>query len=248
MTSSVAVPPGLRGTKQKITGLRRIIAQRMVESLRVAAQLTTVVEVDLTSIAKLRQRAKRDFEAREGVKLSYLPFMARAALEALREHPKVNATLEDNEITYHDAEHLGVAVDTDKGLYVPVITNAGDLTLAELARRIADVAARTRDNKIKPTELAGGTFTITNTGSRGALFDTPIINQPQVAILGTGAVVRRPVATAGPDGGETVAIHSMAYLALSYDHRLVDGADAARFLGTIKTRLEGGDFADEVGF
>jgi 2-oxoglutarate dehydrogenase E2 component (dihydrolipoamide succinyltransferase) len=231
-----------------MVGLRKIIAQRMVESLHVAAQLTTVIEVDLSAVAELRDRAKRDFAAREGVKLSYLPFLAKAALEALREHPKVNASIDGAEITYHDVEHLGVAVDTDKGLYVPVIRNAGDLSLAELTRQIADVAARTRDNKVKPEELAGGTFTITNTGSRGALFDTPIINQPQVAILGTGAVVKRPVAVTGPDGEDKVEIRPMAYLALSYDHRLVDGADAARFLATLKRRLEAGDFAADVGF
>jgi pyruvate dehydrogenase E2 component (dihydrolipoamide acetyltransferase) len=248
MSSSVAAPPALRGKKQKMVGLRKIIAQRMVESLHVAAQLTTVIEVDLSAVAELRDRAKRDFAAREGVKLSYLPFLAKAALEALREHPKVNASIDGAEITYHDVEHLGVAVDTDKGLYVPVIRNAGDLSLAELTRQIADVAARTRDNKVKPEELAGGTFTITNTGSRGALFDTPIINQPQVAILGTGAVVKRPVAVTGPDGEDKVEIRPMAYLALSYDHRLVDGADAARFLATLKRRLEAGDFAADVGF
>src|SRR5207244_10325916 len=175
--------------------------------------------------------------------------MPRAALDALREHPKVNAASDEagTEITYHDAEHLGVAVDTDKGLYVPVIRDAGELPIPELARRIADVAARTRDNKIKPEEMTGGTFTITNTGSRGALFDTPIINQPQVAILGTGAVVKRPVAVTGPDGEDKVEIRPMAYLALSYDHRLVDGADAARFLATLKSRLEQGDFASQIG-
>jgi pyruvate dehydrogenase E2 component (dihydrolipoamide acetyltransferase) len=241
--------PSLRGRTQRMAGLRKIIAQRMVESLRVAAQLTTVVEVDLTAVAELRNRVKADFEAREGVKLSFLPFMAKAALEALREHPKINASIDPTgtEITYHDAEHLGVAVDTDKGLYVPVIRNAGDMSIAELSRQIADVAARTRDNKIKPEEMTGGTFTITNTGSRGALFDTPIINQPQVAILGTGAVVRRPAVVRDEHGKEKIEIRSMAYLALSYDHRLVDGADATRFLSTVKGRLEGGDFADEIG-
>jgi pyruvate dehydrogenase E2 component (dihydrolipoamide acetyltransferase) len=247
-TAVSSAATSMRGRKQKMAGLRKIIAQRMVESLQTSAQLTTVVEVDLTAIADLRKKVKADFEAREGVKLSFLPFLAKAALEALREHPKVNATIEQDgtEINYHDAEHLGVAVDTDKGLYVPVIRNAGDMSIAELARQIADVAARTRDNKIKPEEMSGGTFTITNTGSRGALFDTPIINQPQVAILGTGAVVRRPAAVRGPDGKESVEIRSIAYLALSYDHRLVDGADAARFLSTVKARLEGGDFASEV--
>jgi pyruvate dehydrogenase E2 component (dihydrolipoamide acetyltransferase) len=249
MSSTVNAPSSLRGKKQKMMGLRKIIAQRMVESLRVAAQLTTVVEVDLTNVANLRNRAKGDFEAREGVKLSYLPFMARAALDALREHPKVNASIDETgtEITYHDAEHLGVAVDTDKGLYVPVIRDAGELLIPELARRIADVAARTRDGKVKPEEMTGGTFTITNTGSRGALFDTPIINQPQVAILGTGAVVKRPVAVTRPEGEDKVEIRPMAYLALSYDHRLVDGADAARFLATLKSRLEQGDFASQIG-
>ena len=186
--------PTLRGRTQRLAGLRKIIAQRMVASLRDSAQLTSVIEVDLTGIAELRSRTKADFESREGVKLSFLPFLAKAALEALREHPKVNASIDSAgaEITYHDAEHLGVAVDTEKGLYVPVIRDAGRMSIAELSRQIAEVAARTRSGKIKPEEMAGGTFTITNTGSRGALFDTPIINQPQVAILGTGAVVRRP--------------------------------------------------------
>ena len=232
-----------------MAGLRKIIAQRMVESLQVSAQLTSVVEVDLTEIAELRNRTKADFEAREGVKLSFFPFLVKAALEALKEHPKVNASIDPNgsEITYHDAEHLGVAVDTEKGLYVPVIRDAGDMSIAELSRQIAEVAARTRSGKIKPEEMSGGTFTITNTGSRGALFDTPIINQPQVAILGTGAIVRRPAVVRNAAGDESIDIRSMAYLALSYDHRLVDGADAARYLSSLKTRLETADFAAEVG-
>jgi pyruvate dehydrogenase E2 component (dihydrolipoamide acetyltransferase) len=238
----------LRGRKQRMMGLRKIIAQRMVQSLQVSAQLTTVVEVDLTAVAELRSRTKADFEAREGVKLSFLPFLAKAALEALRQHPQVNASIDptDSEITYHDAEHLGVAVDTEKGLYVPVIRNAGEMSIAELSRQIADVAARTRVGKITPEEMAGGTFTITNTGSRGALFDTPIINQPQVAILGTGAVVRRPAAVRDQSGKESIEIRSLVYLALTYDHRLVDGADAARFLSTMKERLEAGNFAAEL--
>jgi pyruvate dehydrogenase E2 component (dihydrolipoamide acetyltransferase) len=238
----------LRGRKQRMMGLRKIIAQRMVQSLQVSAQLTTVVEVDLTAVAELRSRTKADFEAREGVKLSFLPFLVKAALEALRQHPQVNASIDptDSEITYHDAEHLGVAVDTEKGLYVPVIRNAGEMSIAELSRQIADVAARTRVGKITPEEMAGGTFTITNTGSRGALFDTPIINQPQVAILGTGAVVRRPAAVRDQSGKESIEIRSMVYLALTYDHRLVDGADAARFLSTMKERLEAGNFAAEL--
>jgi 2-oxoglutarate dehydrogenase E2 component (dihydrolipoamide succinyltransferase) len=229
--------------------LRRVIATRMVESLQVSAQLTTVVEVDVTRIARLRTRAKADFEAREGVKLSFLPFMAKATVEALKVHPRLNASIDTDkgEITYYDVEHLGVAVDTDRGLLVPVLKDAGDLNIAGLARKVADLAARTRDNKITPDELAGGTFTLTNTGSRGALFDTPIINQPQVGILGTGAVVKRPVVVDDPDLGETIAIRSMCYLALSYDHRIVDGADAARFLTTVKARLEEGSFESDLG-
>ncbi len=231
-----------RGTREKMTRLRKVIATRMVESLQVSAQLTTVVEVDLTKVARLRAKVKSDFEAREGTKLSFLPFLALAATEALKAHPMVNASIEGDEVVYHGSENLSIAVDTEKGLIVPVVKNAGDLNIAGLARAIADVAARTRSNKITPDDLAGGTFTITNTGSRGALFDTPIINQPQVAILGTGAIVKRPVVVTDADGGETIAIRSMMYLALSYDHRIVDGADAARFLGTMKARLEEGQF------
>jgi 2-oxoglutarate dehydrogenase E2 component (dihydrolipoamide succinyltransferase) len=227
--------------------LRKVIAQRMVESLQVSAQLTTVVEVDLTKVARLRARARSDFEAREGVKLSYLPFLALATCEALKAHPNLNASVEGDEITYHGAENLSIAVDTDRGLIVPVVKNAGDLNMGGLARAIADVAERTRTNRIMPDDLAGGTFTITNTGSRGALFDTPIINQPQVAILGTGAIVKRPVVVTDVDGGETIAIRSMMYLALSYDHRIVDGADAARFLGSMKARLEDGNFEADLG-
>ncbi|GIF95393.1 2-oxoglutarate dehydrogenase, E2 component, dihydrolipoamide succinyltransferase [Catellatospora citrea] len=244
-----AAPSPLRGRTEKLSRLRTTIAKRMVESLQVSAQLTTVVEVDVTKIAKLRQQAKADFLAKNGVKLSFLPFFALAAVEALRVHPNVNASmdLEAGTVTYHDAEHLGMAVDTDKGLIVPVIRNAGDLNLAGLARRIADVAERTRSNKILPDELSGGTFTLTNTGSRGALFDTPIINQPQVAILGTGAVVKRAVVVDDPALGELIVPRYMVYLALSYDHRLVDGSDAARFLGTVKERLETGAFEGELG-
>ncbi|MFZ5852434.1 MAG: 2-oxo acid dehydrogenase subunit E2, partial [Actinomycetota bacterium] len=239
----------LRGRTEKMSRLRRVIAARMVESLQISAQLTTVVEVDVTNVARLRDRAKEGFLAREGVRLTFLPFFAKAAVEALKSHPSVNASIdtERGEITYHDAEHLGVAVDTERGLLVPVVRDAGDLNLAGLARKINDLAERTRSSQITPDELSGGTFTVTNTGSRGALFDTPIINQPQVAILGTGAVVKRPVVVAHPELGETIAIRSVAYLALTYDHRLVDGADAARFLTTVKNRLEEGDFAAELG-
>jgi len=239
----------LRGTTEKMSRLRKTIATRMVESLQVSAQLTTVVEVDLTRIARLRDRAKRDFEAREGVKLSYLPFLAKATVEALKTHPRLNSSIdtEKGEITYFDVENLGVAVDTERGLLVPVIKDAGDLNIAGIARKVADLADRTRNNKITPDELGGGTFTLTNTGSRGALFDTPIINQPQVAILGTGAVVKRPVVVIDREGGETIAVRSMCYLALSYDHRIVDGADAARFLTTVKARLEEGAFEADLG-
>ncbi|MDT0214794.1 2-oxoglutarate dehydrogenase, E2 component, dihydrolipoamide succinyltransferase [Rothia sp. ARF10] len=237
----------LRGTTQPMTRLRKMIAKRMVESLQTSAQLTTVVEVDVTKIARLRDRAKADFLRREGTKLSFLPFFTLAAIEALKAHPTVNASIEGDNVTYHGTENVGMAVDTDKGLIVPVVKNAGDLNIAGLSRSIADLAERTRTNKIMPDDLAGGTFTITNTGSRGALFDTPIINQPQVAILGTGAVVKRPVVVKDSDGGETIAIRSMVYLALSYDHRIVDGADAARFLTTVKERLEEGAFEADLG-
>ncbi|CAN2239684.1 AceF Pyruvate/2-oxoglutarate dehydrogenase complex, dihydrolipoamide acyltransferase (E2) component, and related enzymes [Candidatus Planktophila dulcis] len=242
-----AVASPLRGTTVTMSRLRKVIAARMVESLQVSAQLTTVIEVDVTKIARLRDRSKPTFEAREGVKLSFLPFFAVAVCEALKQHPVLNSSVEGDQIIYHGAEHLGIAVDTERGLLVPVIHNAGDLNMGGVARKIADLAARTRDNKVTPDELGGGTFTLTNTGSRGALFDTPIINQPQVAILGLGAVVKRPMVVKGEDGGETIAIRSMVYLGLSYDHRVVDGADAARFLVTLKERLEGGAFESDLG-
>jgi 2-oxoglutarate dehydrogenase E2 component (dihydrolipoamide succinyltransferase) len=237
----------LRGTTVTMSRLRKVIAARMVESLQVSAQLTTVIEVDVTKIARLRDRSKSTFEAREGVKLSFLPFFAVAVCEALKQHPVLNSSVEGDQIIYHGAEHLGIAVDTERGLLVPVIHNAGDLNMGGVARKISDLAARTRNNKVTPDELGGGTFTLTNTGSRGALFDTPIINQPQVAILGLGAVVKRPMVVRGEDGGETIAIRSMVYLGLSYDHRVVDGADAARFLVTLKERLEGGAFESDLG-
>jgi 2-oxoglutarate dehydrogenase E2 component (dihydrolipoamide succinyltransferase) len=245
-TATVPVSP-LRGTTVKMSRLRKVIAARMVESLQVSAQLTTVIEVDVTKIARLRDRSKAIFEAREGVKLSFLPFFAVAVCEALKQHPVLNSSVEDDQVIYHGAEHLGIAVDTERGLLVPVIHSAGDLNMGGIARKISDLAARTRENKVTPDELGGGTFTLTNTGSRGALFDTPIINQPQVAILGLGAVVKRPMVVRGEDGGETIAIRSMVYLGLSYDHRVVDGADAARFLVTLKERLEGGAFESDLG-
>ena len=243
------VPSSLRGTTEHMSRARQVIAKRMVESLQTSAQLTTVVEADVTAIARLRQRAKADFEAREGVKLSFLPFFALAAVEALKTHPKLNAVIDtaNAQVTYHDAEHLGIAVDTDRGLMVPVIKKAGDLNIGGLARKIADLAERTRSGRVSPDDLSGGTFTLTNTGSRGALFDTPIINQPQVAILGTGTVVKRPVVVEDDALGEVITVRSMVYLALTYDHRLVDGADAARFLVTMKSRLEEGAFETELG-
>ena len=237
----------LRGTTVPMSRLRKVIASRMVESLQSSAQLTTVIEVDITKISKLRDRAKKSFEEREGVKLTFLPFFAVAVCEALKQHPVLNSSVDGENIIYHGTENLGIAVDTERGLLVPVIKDAGDLNLGGVARRIVDVAARTRDNKISPDELSGGTFTITNTGSRGALFDTPILNQPQVAILGLGAIVKRPIVVADGDGGETIAIRSMVYLAISYDHRIVDGADAARFLATLKERLEEGRFESDLG-
>ena len=247
-TPNTAASP-LRGRTEKMSRLRGVLASRLVESLQTAAQLTTVVEVDVTRVARLRDLAKADFEAPEGVKLSFLPFFAIAAVEALKQHPVMNASIdtEAGTITYHDAEHLGIAVDTERGLLVPVVRDAGDLNLGGLTRKIADVASRTRNNQVNPDELSGGTFTITNTGSRGALFDTPILLPPQVGILGTGAVVKRPVVLDDDDRGETIAVRSMVYLALTYDHRLVDGADAARFLGTIKARLEEGHFEADLG-
>ena len=237
----------LRGRTEKMSRLRQVIADRMIDSLQTSAQLTTVVEVDVTRVAALRARAKNDFLAKNGTKLTFLPFFVQAATEALKAHPKINASIEGKNVTYHDVEHVGIAVDTPRGLLVPVVKNAGDLNIPGLAKHINDLAARTRDNKVNPDELSGSTFTITNTGSGGALFDTPIINQPEVAILGLGAIQRQPRVIKDADGGEVIAIRSVCYLALSYDHRLVDGADAARYLMTVKKRLEEGDFGGELG-
>jgi pyruvate dehydrogenase E2 component (dihydrolipoamide acetyltransferase) len=249
-TASVAAQQAsLRGRTEKLSRLRTVIAQRMVESLQVSAQLTTVVEVDVTRIAQLRARAKDAFEAREATKLSFLPFFGVATVEAIKAFPQINSSLDldAGTITYHDGVHLGIAVDTERGLLVPVLHNAQDLNLGGMARKIADLAARTRANQVSPDELGGGTFTLTNTGSRGALFDTPIINQPQVAILGTGAVVKRPAVVNTEELGEIIAVRSLCYFSLTYDHRVVDGADAARFLTTVKARIEEGDFEGELG-
>ncbi|NDL57248.1 2-oxoglutarate dehydrogenase, E2 component, dihydrolipoamide succinyltransferase [Phytoactinopolyspora mesophila] len=240
-------PSPLRGTRQKMSRVRKAIAAHMVDSLATSAQLTTVVEVDVTRIARLRDRAKADFQKREGTKLSFLPFFAKAAVESLKVYPVVNASVDGDEIVYHDAENLGIAVDTERGLMVPVVKNAGDLNIGGLARQIADLAERTRSNKLKPDDISGGTFTLTNTGSRGALFDTPILNQPQVGMLGTGAVVKRPVVVTDDTGSDNIAVRSMVYLALTYDHRIVDGADAARYLTAVKQRLEAGQFEGELG-
>ena len=231
-----------RGTTEKMSRLRKIVAQRMVESLQVSAQLTAVVEVDMTAVAALRARHKVDFKAREGANLSFLPFICLATVEALKAFPAVNSSIDGDSIVYHGAEHLAIAVDTPRGLVVPVIKDAGDLNIAGLARKIADVAARTRNNKIGPDELSGGTFTVSNIGSAGSVSDTPIINQPQVAILGTGTIVKRPVVVTDDLGNEAIAIRSIMNLCLTYDHRIVDGADAGRFLSALKKRLEEGAF------
>jgi 2-oxoglutarate dehydrogenase E2 component (dihydrolipoamide succinyltransferase) len=234
----------LRGRTEKLSRLRKVIATRMVESLQSSAQLTSVAEVDVSNIVTLRERNKSSFESREGVKLSYMPFFAKAIVDTLKSHPVLNASIdvESGTVTYHDSEHLAIAVDTDKGLLVPVIRNAGDLSMSGLARNISDLAERTRTGQVSPDELSGGTFTLTNTGSRGALFDTPIINQPQVAILGLGAIVKRPVVVTDSDGRDSITVRHMVYLSLTYDHRLVDGADAARYLVALKKRLESGVF------
>jgi 2-oxoglutarate dehydrogenase E2 component (dihydrolipoamide succinyltransferase) len=242
---AVEVSP-LRGTTQKMSRLRKVIAERAVESLQQTAQLTTVVEVDVTRVARLRDAKKAEFLDKTGNKLSFMPFFALAAAEALRTYPIINATVEGDSIVYPAQENLSIAVDTERGLLTPVVRDAGEKDISQLAADIADLAARTRDNKLKPDELSGGTFTLTNTGSRGALFDTPLVFLPQVAILGTGAVVKRAVVVSGQDG-ESVAIRSMVYLALSYDHRIVDGADAARFLTQVKDRLEAGLFEGDLG-
>ncbi|NEN06386.1 2-oxoglutarate dehydrogenase, E2 component, dihydrolipoamide succinyltransferase [Diaminobutyricibacter tongyongensis] len=236
----------LRGTTQPMSRLRKVVAERAVLSMQSSAQLTTVVEVDVTKVAALRDRVKGDFQAKTGVKLSFLPFFALAAAEALKTYPVINATIDGDSIVYPDHENMSIAVDTERGLLTPVVRNAGDLDIAGLAREIADLAERTRENRLKPDELAGGTFTLTNTGSRGALFDTPVVFLPQVAILGTGIVSKKPVVVSA-DGTDSIAIRSTVYLALSYDHRIVDGADAARFLVAVKNRLEGGAFEANLG-
>ena len=237
----------LRGTSVPMSRLRKVIAERAVISMQSSAQLTSVVEVDVTLVANFRESVKAEFLSKTGQKLSFLPFFALAAAEALKAFPIINSTIDGDTIVYPPQENIAIAVDTERGLLTPVIRDAGSLDLAGLAGQIADLAARTRDNKLKPDELAGGTFTLTNTGSRGALFDTPIVFLPQSAILGTGIVAKKPVVVSS-GGLDAIAIRSTVYLALSYDHRIVDGADAARFLVAVKTRLEGGEFADKLGY
>ena len=243
---AVREPSPLRGTTEKMSRLRQTIARRMVESLQTTAQLTTVIEVDVTRVAALRARSKDAFLAKHGTKLTFLPFFVKAATEALAYHPKINATINDKEVTYFDYEHVGIAVDTPRGLLVPVIKNAGEKDVPGIAASINDLAARTRDSKIGPDELSGSTFTVTNTGSGGALFDTPVLNIPETAIMGVGTIVKRPVVMKGIDGADVIAIRSMVYLSLSYDHRLVDGADASRFLMDVKKRLEAGEFEADL--
>lgn len=242
-----AVASPLRGTVEPMSRLRKVLAERAVASMQQTAQLTTVVEVDVTRIAALRSRIQSQFVAATGGKLSFMPFFALAAAEALKAHPKLNASVDGDNIVFHGQDNISFAVDTERGLLTPVIRDASSLTIAQLSMSIADLASRTRENKLKPDELAGGTFTLTNTGSRGALFDTPVVFLPQVAILGTGVVTKRPVVVAAADGTDTIAIRSMVYLALSYDHRIVDGADASRYLVDVKTRLEEGNFDNVLG-
>ncbi|WP_138909555.1 2-oxoglutarate dehydrogenase, E2 component, dihydrolipoamide succinyltransferase, partial [Streptomyces chryseus] len=245
---SLEVSP-LRGQTVKMTRMRKVIGDNMMKALHTQAQLTSVVEVDITKLMKLRNKAKDAFAAREGVKLSPMPFFVKAAAQALKAYPVVNARINEDEgtITYFDTENIGIAVDAEKGLMTPVIKGAGDLNLAGISKKTAELAGKARSGKISPDEMSGATFTISNTGSRGALFDTVIVPPNQVAILGIGATVKRPVVINHPDLGETIAIRDMTYLALSYDHRLVDGADAARYLTAVKAILEAGEFEVELG-
>jgi 2-oxoglutarate dehydrogenase E2 component (dihydrolipoamide succinyltransferase) len=244
-TAVVASP--LRGTTEPMSRLRKVLAERAVASMNSSAQLTTVVEVDVTKIANLRKSVQANFVAKTGVKLNFMPFFCLAAAEALQAHPKINSSVDGENIVYHGTENVSFAVDTERGLLTPVIRNAGSLNIAQTAQQIAELADRTRNNKLTPDELSGGTFTLTNTGSRGALFDTPVVFLPQSAILGTGIVTKRPVVVTDAEGNESIAIRSMVYLALSYDHRHIDGADASRYLTDVKARLEAGAFEANLG-
>ncbi len=237
----------LRGTTEPMSRLRKVLAERAVASMQSSAQLTTVVEVDVTKIANLRKSVQSAFVAKTGVKLNFMPFFTLAAAEALQAHPKINSSVDGENIVYHGTENISFAVDTERGLLTPVIRNAASLNIAQTAQQIAELADRTRNNKLTPDELSGGTFTLTNTGSRGALFDTPVVFLPQSAILGTGVVTKRPVVITDAEGNETIAFRSMFYLALSYDHRHIDGADASRYLTDVKARLEAGAFEANLG-
>ena len=245
--AAVLTPSPLRGTTEPMSRLRKVLAERAVASMQASAQLTSVVEVDVTRVAQMRSRVQANFTAKAGTKLSFMPFFTLAAAEALAAHPKINATVEGESIVYHPSENISFAVDTERGLLTPVIRDAGTLTLAQIAQQIADLAERTRNNQLKPDELSGGTFTLTNTGSRGALFDTPVVFLPQSAILGTGIVAKRPAVVKDAEGNESIAIRSLVYLALSYDHRIIDGADASRYLMAVKARLEDGNFEANLG-
>ncbi|MEW9512115.1 2-oxoglutarate dehydrogenase, E2 component, dihydrolipoamide succinyltransferase [Streptomyces bacillaris] len=239
----------LRGQTVKMTRMRKVIGDNMMKALHSQAQLTSVVEVDITKLMKLRNQAKAAFAAREGVKLSPMPFFVKAAAQALKAHPVINARINEDEgtITYFDSENIGIAVDAEKGLMTPVIKGAGDLNIAGISKKTAELAGKARGGGLTPDDMSGATFTISNTGSRGALFDTVIVPPNQAAILGIGATVRRPVVIDHPDLGETIAVRDMTYLSLSYDHRLVDGADAARYLTSVKAILEAGEFEVELG-
>ena len=243
---ALAVSP-LRGTTEPMSRLRKVLAERAVASMNSSAQLTTVVEVDVTKIANLRKSVQANFVAKTGVKLNFMPFFVLAAAEGLQAHPKINSSVDGENIVYHGTENVSFAVDTERGLLTPVIRNAASLNIAQTAQQIAELADRTRNNKLTPDELSGGTFTFTNTGSRGALFDTPVVFLPQSAILGTGIVTKRPVVVTDAEGNESIAIRSMVYLALSYDHRHIDGADASRYLTDVKARLEAGAFEANLG-
>ena len=243
----MAAASPLRGTTESMSRLRKVLAERAVASMQASAQLTSVVEVDVTKVAQLRTRIQSQFTAKAGTKLSFMPFFTLAAAEALASNPKINSTVEGESIVYHPTENISFAVDTERGLLTPVIRDASQLNLAQIAQQVADLAERTRSNQLKPDELSGGTFTLTNTGSRGALFDTPVVFLPQSAILGTGIVAKRPAVVVDADGNESIAIRSLVYLALSYDHRTIDGADASRYLMAVKARLEEGNFEANLG-
>ena len=237
----------LRGTTQKVNRIRQITAEKMVEALQISAQLTHVQEIDMTAVSNLRKANKQAFADKHGSKLTFLPFFVKATVEALVSHPNVNASYnaEKKEMTYHADVNVAIAVDTPKGLLTPVIKKAQDKSLPEIAAEIIDLADRARNNKLKPNDLTGATFTVTNIGSEGALLDTPILVPPQAGILGTAVIEKRPVVVT-EDGQDAIAIRQMCYLPFTYDHQVVDGADAGRFITTIKDRLETADFEADL--